>query len=121
MSRRPPAPGRFAYVLALPLLLALACASPTLPLPPPDLPTQTLGVDADHIALRAACGSAEPDAVIVIINENLTLRGDQAVSGSIADGCGQWDSSVYAHAGDVLQITQVANSMTSPETLVHVR
>ena len=121
MPRRVPATGRFAKVLALPFLLALACASPTLPLPPPELPTQTSGVDADHITLSAGCGAVEADAVVVIINENPALQGDKAVSGSLANGCGQWDASVFAHTGDVLQITQVYGSDTSPETLVHVK
>jgi hypothetical protein len=121
MPRRAFALGRFAKVLALTFLLGLACASPTLPLPPPELPTQTLGVDADHITLSAGCGSVESDAIVLILNENPALQGDKAVSGSVASDCGQWDASVFAHTGDVLEITQLSGAMTSPETLLHVR
>jgi hypothetical protein len=121
MPRRLPASGRFAKLLALPFLLALACASPTLPLPPPELPTQTIGVDADHITLSAGCGSVENGAVVIIINQNPAVGGDKAVSGALANPCGQWDASVYAHAGDVLELTQLSGSDTSPETLVQVR
>jgi|CZKU01.1.fsa_nt_gi hypothetical protein len=121
MPRRPPATGRFAKLLALPFLLALACASPTLPLPPPELPTQTVGVDADHITLSAGCGAVESEAVVIIINESPAVPGDKAVSGALANACGQWDASVFAHSGDWLQVTQVADSETSPRTLVHVR
>jgi hypothetical protein len=121
MVRRPSAAGRLAKLLALPLLLALACASPTLPLPPPELPTQTIGVDADHITLSAGCGGVESGAVVVIINENPDLAGDKAVSGTIASSCGQWDASVFAHSGDLLQVNQLSGTETSPDTLVKVR
>jgi hypothetical protein len=121
MPRRLPATGRSAGVLALAMLLGLACASPTLPLPPPELPTQTVGVDADHIVLSADCGGAEANAIILIVNENPTLRGDQAVSGSIASACGKWDAVVYAHMGDRLDIVQQAFNLTSPDTFYLVR
>jgi hypothetical protein len=93
----------------LPLLFlapAGACASPTLPLPPPEAPTLEAGADIDHIKLVAMCGGAEPNAVIVIINLNPAVPGDMAVSGAIADGCGAWDAVVYAHHGDTIDITQ---------------
>ena len=86
--------------------LVLACASPTLPLPPPAVPDLSLGSDADHVKLSAPCNSADPNAVIVIVNTNTGVPDDQAVSGAIVTACGGWDSNVYAHAGDVLDITQ---------------
>ena len=121
MPRRLPAIRRSAGVLAVATLLGLACASPTLPLPPPELPDQTAGLDADHIILSADCGGAEANAIIVIVNENPTLHGDQAVSGSIASPCGKWDAVVYAHMGDRLDIVQQALNMTSPDTSYLVR
>jgi hypothetical protein len=119
MPRRPPA--RLAKLLALPFLLALACASPTLPLPPPVLPMQTAGVDADHITLSGACGSVENSAVVLVINANPQVAGDKAVSGALASTCGQWDASVFAHSGDTLEVTQLAGTQTSPSTTVQVR
>jgi hypothetical protein len=101
--------------------LALACASPTLPLPPPEIPSQAEGTDADHIVLSAGCGGAEPSAIIVILNENPALRGDQAVSGTLASPCGQWDAVVYAHAGDTLAITQESGNLTSEDAIYTVR
>jgi hypothetical protein len=98
---------------------AAACASPTLPLPPPEAPTQSEGVDADHITLTAGCGGAEGGALILIINENEAP--DRAVGGSEANACGAWDASVLAHSGDTLDITQEAGSLSSGATTYVVR
>jgi hypothetical protein len=121
MPWRLPAIGRLVGLPALAMLVGLACASPTLPLPPPELPSQSQGVDADHIVLSTDCGGAEANAVIVIVNENPTLRGDQAVSGSIASPCGKWDAVVFAHTGDRLDILQQADNLSSPDTMYQVR
>jgi hypothetical protein len=93
-------------VLAVvPLLgLAFACASPTLPLPPPEVPTIEMGSDDNHVLLVEPCGGSEPDALINIINFNAT--GANEVTGLFADGCGSWKAEVWAHVGDVLQIDQ---------------
>ncbi len=103
------------------LAFALACASPTLPLPPPEAPTIEPGVDSEHVKLVAGCGGTQPAAVIVIVNRRVSLPGDQAVSGARADGCGAWDAVVFAHAGDVLDITQEAGTDLSTPTVVQVR
>jgi hypothetical protein len=100
---------------------ALSCASPTLPLPPPLVPTESAGPDANHVRLSAPCGGAEPNAVIIVLNENPSLAGDQAVSGSLANNCGQWDAIVYAHKGDVLDITQEQGTAASSATVVQVQ
>ncbi len=120
MRWRLPAIGRSAGLLAFAMLLGVACASPTLPLPPPELPSQT-SLDADHIVLSAGCGGAEANAIILILNENPMLRADQAVSGTIASPCGQWDAVVYAHSGDQLDISQQADALSSPDTIYRVR
>jgi hypothetical protein len=100
------------------LVLALACASPTLPLPPPVAPELGTPPDADHVHLVATCGGAEPGAVILIINNSPSVPDDQSVGGSRADGCGAWDATVYAHSGDFLDITQELGSESS-QTLVY--
>lgn len=99
----------------------LACESPTLPLPPPAVPTEAAGPDADHVRLSSTCGGAEPYAIIIVVNENINVPGDKAVGGSIADGCGGWDAVVYAHSGDVLQVTQQVGEQGSLGTIVQVR
>ena len=108
--------------MALAMLCAIACESPTLPLPPPEPPTQTPGVDADHITLTAGCGGAEAGALILIINQTLEISARKmAVGGSIADGCGAWDASVFAHTGDILAISQESGTVASVATTYRVR
>src|SRR5579872_3814299 len=102
------------------LVVVTACASPTLPLPPPEAPTLEAGADADHLKLVAGCGGAESGAVIVIVNTNPALQGYQAVSGSVADGCGAWQAVAFAHKGDALYITQEFGQTRSPPTVVLV-
>ncbi len=117
MPRRARVIGPFAALLAT--LLAVACASPTLPLPPPEAPTQSEGVDAEHVKLSAGCGGAEDGALIIIVNQNAAP--DQAVGGALASDCGSWDASVLAHSGDQLSITQESGTLSSLETLYKVR
>jgi hypothetical protein len=98
----------------------LACVSPTLPLPPPEAPTLTPGSDADHIKLVSPCGGAEANAIIIVVNTNTAVPGDMAVSGAIANACGAWDTIVFAHSHDVLDITQEFGTQRSPPTTILV-
>jgi hypothetical protein len=102
------------------VVLVLACASPTLPLPPPQEPTILAGADADHVKLVVPCGGADPGAIIVIVNDNTTVPPDQAVSGSEVSSCGAWDASIYAHTGDFLTITQEIGTQRSQPDVVQV-
>jgi hypothetical protein len=85
------------------------------------LPTVAAGPDADHVRLSSTCGGAEPYALVVIVNENPAVPGDLAVGGSIADGCGAWDAVAYAHARDVLDITQELGTNASTPVRVLIR
>jgi hypothetical protein len=101
--------------------LAIACASPTLPLPPPLAPSISAGPDADHVKLTAACNPSERNVVIVVINENVNVPRAQAVGGALADpGCGQWDTIMYGHSGDPLVVTYQLNGQISQPQLVHI-
>jgi hypothetical protein len=119
MLRRTLAVGTFTAALAL----IAACASPTLPLPPPTPPTMVQGEDADHINLFAPCGGAEPSALIVVINTNTSVPSDEQVRGVFADAsCGSWQIlNVYAHNGDVLNIQQQFGSDVSSVLSTQVR
>jgi hypothetical protein len=99
---------------------ALACASPTLPLPPPMAPMVTAGADASHFKLTAVCGGVEGGAVVVIENTDTALAGDQRISGALASPCGAWDATVYANRGDVLNITQDNGSVVSSPVVVQI-
>jgi hypothetical protein len=105
-------------------LLVWACASPTLPLPPPSLvPTQTAGIDADHVMLNAECGSVEANVYVQILN--LGHTGGVPVPAIdfgvtvVATPCGSYAASVYAHKDDELEITQQSGlEVSTPQTIV---
>jgi hypothetical protein len=108
-------------LLRLAPLVAAGCASPTLPLPPPVEPSIAPGPDADHVRLAVSCGSADPGAIIVVYNTNTTVPPDQSVGGSLVNACGAWDTVIYAHMGDFLEITQEIGTERSPPTIVQVQ
>jgi hypothetical protein len=122
MLRRMPGARVVALAIAIPAMAAGSpgCESPTLPLPPPVAPTIAPGADANHVKLVSTCGGAEPNAVIVIVNSNPTVPPDEAVGGSISNGCGAWDAVVYAHVGDYLEITQEYGTTRSTPVDVQV-
>ncbi len=90
--------------------LGVACASPTLPLPPPSLrPTQSPGVDADHVTLSAGCASVPANVFVQVLNlghpTGTPIPNAQkgVVVGSTS--CGAYTATVYAHLQDQLEIT----------------
>jgi hypothetical protein len=99
--------------------LALACASPTLPLPPPATPSILPSTTAGKFHLSSEHG-AEPNAIIVIYNRNPSVTRDQRVSGAQADGAGTWDAEVIASPGDYLNVTQEFGTTASPAITVQV-
>jgi hypothetical protein len=102
---------------ALLAVLVLACASPTLPLPPPGIPTQAM-VDSTHVKLVSNCGGVEPRTNVTVTNQTRTDPTMPGVEGLIvlASTCGSWGPvTVYATAGD--QITIVQSSDTADVSL----
>ena len=118
-SRRLPAVCRPLFAAAI--AFTSACASPTLPLPPPGLPVISPGATVNYIRLSSPCGGVEDDSIVVVVNTNPTVPNDLAVSGARASACGAWDASVYAHTGDVLSITQRFGISESPPTRLQVQ
>ena len=99
--------------------VVLGCMSPTLPLPPPAAPSESLGADPGTVHLHGAPGGAEPGALLLIRNnypnpsENLSLEHQAHVT--VVDTDGSWDATVYAVKGDVLNIWQeFGNNDESP-------
>jgi hypothetical protein len=126
MDRRSPAAVWVVARTTRPLLacaafaaLGIGCASPTLPLPPPEIPS-VAHVDADHVRLSSPCGGAADDAIVVVWNTNSNVPGDLAVGGAVASACGAWDTLIYAHPGDYLNVFQEVGNETSPPTTVQV-
>jgi hypothetical protein len=101
------------------LVLVLACASPTLPLPPPEIPTVGMGADANHVLLTATCGGVEGGAEVVVVNN--TAPPLEKLRGAYATTCGSWQAEIWAHSGDVLEITQVVGGESSQVTTMQVR
>ena len=100
--------------------LVAACASPTLPLPPPAVPDVAYSqTDPTMVHLTSVRG-AEPNAIIVIFNASAAVPLDKRVTGSQADAEGTWDANVVASRGDVLEITQESGVTRSPPADVQV-
>jgi hypothetical protein len=117
--RRRPRPLALALVFVA-VLVAGGCTSPTLPLPPPALPTITAGSEPNTFRLRSDKG-ALPNALIVSVNRNETLPREDRVRGTIADPQGSWELVVKAHVGDTVDISQEDGSIRSPTTTVELR
>jgi hypothetical protein len=91
----------------------VSCAAPTLPLPPPSLPTVAATEEPGKVRLASVRG-AEPHALIVVYNRNPEVPLDRRVGGAQADDEGSWSCEVYASRGDYLDVTQEFGSTRSP-------
>jgi hypothetical protein len=111
--------------LAAGLFVAVgACASPTLPLPPPELISVGLKPDADHVTLTGMCGGTPANVDVIVLNKggsNVAVPLDQSVGGAHTDPvCGKWDATVFAHTGDVLSVSYVEDGELSQSESVGV-
>lgn len=101
-------------------LLAFACASPTLPLPPPALPTVSVGTEPSTYRLASDKG-ALPNALVVVVNRNPSLSLDARVDGTFADELGSWQIEIPGQAGDIVDISQESGDQSSPVTSVTLK
>lgn len=101
------------------LAVLFGCASPTLPLPPPNAPQFSPSSEPGKVHLRST-GGAEPNAVVVVINRSPDVPLNLRVGGAQADEHGSWETDVVAKQGDYLDITQEFGSTRSPATTVKV-
>ena len=100
--------------------LALACTSPTLPLPPPIAPSIATGQEPNTWTLTSQNG-AQPNALIITVNRNETLPRGERVAGTIADEQGSWELVVIGRRGDHDDITQESDTTSSPPTTIQLR
>lgn len=100
------------------VVAGVACASPTLPLPPPQIPTVGPGSMAGQVHLSAQCGGTQGGATVLVINDNEPTGERDAVT--VSDNCGAWALDVYANTHDVLQIQQIVGSEISDSVSVQV-
>lgn len=108
-----------AAVVVASLTLALACTSPTLPLPPPAAPTVS-AVQNDVVHLASVEG-VQPNALVLVVNQNPDVPRNKRVSGTIADERGSWELDVYGRTGDALDVSQEFDATRSPPVTVYVR
>ncbi|MCA9585152.1 MAG: hypothetical protein KC657_07330 [Myxococcales bacterium] len=98
----------------------VGCTSPTLPLPPPTAPTISAGTAPGTVTLASA-GGVQPNALVIVLNQNPELARNERVSGTFADETGSWQLEVLARPGDVLDVFQEYESTRSPPVTVQVR
>lgn len=107
-------------ILALCASIALACTSPTLPLPPPVAPSISSGAEPNTFRLSSLNG-AQPNALIVVVNRDESLPRQDRVNGTFADDQGTWELDVKGKVGDFIDISQESNSARSASTTVKLR
>jgi hypothetical protein len=109
-----------AIALLAPVALAVACTSPTLPLPPPAAPSITAGSEPDTVRLASIRGTL-PNALVLVVNQGEDVPREKRVFGTIADGEGSWELEVYAKPGNPLDVSQETGSVRSPPVSVVVK
>ncbi|MGH7280396.1 MAG: hypothetical protein ACRELY_02645 [Polyangiaceae bacterium] len=97
---------------------AVACASPTIPLPPPSVPSVSR-TDSSHVTLSSVQG-VEANAIVVLYNRNPAVSLQERVTGVQADGQGTWTQTVFATKGDEIDITQEFGNTKSPPVTVEI-
>lgn len=109
---------RRVFAVVAVVVAGVACASPTLPLPPPSIPTIGPGAMAGQVHLSAQCGGTQAGATVLVINDSQPIGKRDAVT--VSDNCGAWALDVYAVKHDVLQIQQIVGSEISDSASVQV-
>lgn len=95
-----------------------ACASPTLPLPPPSTPE--LAPEANGDWKLSSKRGVEGHAIVVIFNRNPNLPNADRVDGTQADADGNWEEIIKAAPGDVIDVTQEFGSTRSAPTTFRI-
>lgn len=108
------------YLRAIGVGLLVSCATPTLPLPPPLEPSAG-ALTNGQVHLVGGPGSVSGNALVVVVNYDTSIPGDERVGGAVADNTGAWDAWVYAKSGDVLDVTQQVGTETSPPVEVFIQ
>jgi hypothetical protein len=85
------------------------CLSPTLPLPPPDLPSNVTNAAEDLWAIQGTC---VPGAEVIVVDE---ATGDGVVFVDL-ERTGQFNVEIHAKLCDYVTITQTARNEDSAKT-----
>lgn len=96
----------------------VACAAPTLPLPPPAAPTvESLG--NGEYRLRGE-RSVDPYAIVVLYNQNYTRSFDERTEATQADAEGTWETRIKASPRDLIDIWQESGATKSPPSTIQI-
>lgn len=95
---------RFVFLACL--AAVLACTSPTLPLPPPEAPSESAGTTPGTVVLVGA--GATPGALIVVENQP-----KQVAAADVVKSDGTWTVTIAAVKLDVLHITELIGDQES--------
>jgi hypothetical protein len=95
--------------------LLLACASPTLPLPPPLTPSVAKSM-TQGIYVLSSMNGAQPGAFIGIVNPDPQVPLMLRAGGAQADGGGSWTATIGARSGDVVEVWQEIESDQGSES-----
>jgi hypothetical protein len=97
---------------------SLACAAPTLPLPPPAAP-QVTSLGQNQYLLRAERG-AEPHAIVLIYNKDPEVPLSERVYASEANAEGTWEKTITAKPGSFVDIWQDTGNASSPQISIQL-
>jgi hypothetical protein len=91
-----------------------------LPLPPPTAPTISTGSSPETVKLTSE-GGVQPNALVIVINQNEDRPRHRRVAATLADENGSWALEIHALPGDRLDVSQETQAVRSPPTTVTVR
>ncbi len=94
------------------VVLAVGCNSPTLPLPPPSLPSESVGADPGTIKLTGGMNSVVGGSIVLVVNYNPVEKAWVTV----ANADGTYELTVNAVKNDTLHITELVGTDTSTTT-----
>ena len=97
-----------------------SCVSPTIPLPPPELPSLSAAKAPGYVHLLGTRG-AHADAIVVVFNRNPSVPRDKRVGGAQANSEGTWECDVFASQGDILDVSQDVLGERSDSVTVEVK
>jgi hypothetical protein len=113
---------RAALSLAAAGALVVACASPTLPLPPPETPdVESDGLPAGEVELVGMAGGALAGSYIITINDDPKLSASDQVGGGGVRSDGSWSATIHASSGDAIQIYDLEGDELSPPITVQIQ
>jgi hypothetical protein len=99
--------------------LAAACNSPSLPLPPPLMPTQSASSDGNPEKVRLSGEGAIAGSLLITYNPSQPL--DRRIAGTEVPSDGKWALDVWARKGEVVELWQEVGTERSGSISVQIK